>query len=94
MSKSLYKRVHILKDALFQKIDNEGILLNMQDECYYGFDEVASRMWELLFQHKDTTIVMNLLLEEYEIDEVTLRNDLVRIIDELVALGIVQVDNS
>ena len=35
-------------EALFENIDGETVLLNLQDGCYYGLNATAKVLWEAL----------------------------------------------
>ena len=84
----LPKQVIIPEDVLFQKLENQVVILQLEKESYYGLDEVATRMWELLREHKNTDMVVASLLEEYNTDEETLRRDLTNLINELTKLDL------
>jgi hypothetical protein len=48
-------------------------------------------MWQLLGEHQETAAVLAQLLDEYDVDEATLRHDLAALIDQLAAAGLVTV---
>jgi len=68
---------------LFQKLGSEAVLLNLENEEYYGLDKVGCRMWEVLTEVKTIESAIPILLKEYDIDEVTLRRDLDQLISNL-----------
>ena len=53
MNPSLPTQVEISPEALFQELDGETVLLNLQSERYYGLDDVGTRMWQLLAENGD-----------------------------------------
>jgi hypothetical protein len=73
---SLPKTVKISDNVLFQQINDECVLLNMESEQYFGLDDVGSRIWEILSENGDTETALKVLLAEYDTDEETLKRDL------------------
>lgn len=78
-------------DVLFQALGDEGVLLNLQNSRYYGLNAVGTRMWQLLQEHGSLEPVVAQMVDEYEIDEETLRRDLEDLVSQLVAQGILTV---
>ncbi len=91
MSTSLPKRVVIPPDVLSRELDDEGVLLNLETERYFTLDDVGIRMWQLLAEHGDVETVVAQLLDEYDVDESTLRHDLADLIAELVKANLMTV---
>jgi hypothetical protein len=77
------KRVKISDNVLFQHLDNECVLLNMESEQYFGLDDVSARIWQLLTEDGDTEKLLNTLLAEYDVDEATLKKDLTELFSRL-----------
>ena len=88
---TLNDRVKIPEEVLFQNVGDETVLLNLESESYYGLDPVGSRMWELLAQHGSLRAVFETVAEEYDVCAEELEHDLVRLLDELCAKGLVEV---
>jgi hypothetical protein len=75
--------------ALFRVVDDEAVILNMDDGQYYGLNEVATRVWQLLSEGQNMEEVTSRLLSEFETDEATLLADLTELLDELLAKRLV-----
>jgi len=69
--------------VLFQTVADEAVLLNMDDNRYYGLDDVATRMWQLLMEHGDEEAVVRQMLEEYDVEEMVLRQDFAALVAEM-----------
>jgi hypothetical protein len=82
--------LQIANDVLFQTIADEAVLLNINDNHYYGLDDVATRMWQLLVEHGEAEAVIRQMLDEYEVDEATLRQDFVTLVAEMERRGLIQ----
>ena len=85
----LPQKVNISNKALFQEIENEMVILDLAKEQYYGLDDVGARMWHLLSEHGDTTVVVKQLRSYYDADELTLSQDLAQLIEKLRQAGLV-----
>jgi hypothetical protein len=92
MTTSLPSRVTVLPQVLSQDLDDESVLLNLQTERYHSLNDVGTRMWKLLSEYGDTAIVMARLVDEYEVDEGTLRHDLAALIRELTEACLVSTE--
>lgn len=88
------EQITVPSDVLHQQLGEETVLLHLGTENYYGLDEVGSRVWQLLREHRTVDPIVAALLREYEVDETTLRNDLERLLDELADLGLIHVERA
>ena len=79
-------------DVISQILDNEAILLHIQKEVYYSLDETGLRMWQLLGEYGELQPVLSQMQKEFNVDELTLKNDLNRIVDELIKEGLLNSD--
>lgn len=93
MNPTLPQRVRTAPDVLYQELDGEAVLLNLANEQYYGLDSVGTRMWTLLNTAPSIAAAMDTLLDEYEVEPAQLQTDLHRLINELAAQGLIQVEN-
>ena len=78
-------------DVLCQEVGGETVLLDLKNEFYFSLDAVGSRVWQLLAEYPLLQDVYNCLLEEYEVEPETLRNDLLELITELEKNSLVKV---
>jgi hypothetical protein len=68
--------IRIPDDVLFQKINEEMVLLDMQSGLYFGLNAVAARAWELLSQGQNMRQVCTGLQQEFDVAEAVLEADL------------------
>ncbi|MBK9123577.1 MAG: PqqD family protein [Chloroflexi bacterium] len=76
--------------VLFKDIAGEAVLLNLNTETYFGLDEVGTRMWQVATTSETLQHAYDTLLEEYDVQSDVLRADLMRLIDELVSDGLLE----
>lgn len=77
-------------DVLHQELGGETVLLNLANEQYFGLDPIGTRVWQLLVQTRRADAVMAQLLQEFDVGAEQLREDLSRLLDELVEAGLVR----
>jgi hypothetical protein len=96
MTAPLPSRVRVSPNVLFQELGEDSVLLNLDNDRYYGLDDVGTRMWKLLAAHGDVARVVEDLLAEYagEVDEGTLRRDLGELIGRLAEAGLLTVEGA
>ena len=71
----------VSQKVLSSKIDEEVILMSFEADSYFGIDPVGSRVWELLSkQPASIQELVQILVEEYEVDEETCRKDVFHIL--------------
>jgi hypothetical protein len=84
-------RVSVPSDILFRELDGESVILNLGTGCYFGLQEVGTRMWAALTASESIQAAYEILLAEYEVDAEQLRRDLEELVGKLVEHGLVQV---
>ena len=89
---TLRSTVTIGDKILFHSFGDEAVALNLETGKYYGFDEVATRMWVLLAEHGRIEKVYEQLLTEYDVEEDRLRTDLLNFVEELASHRLVQIN--
>ena len=91
-SLDLSARVVPSPDVLVQELDGEAVLLHLGSERYFGLDDVGTRVWQHLLEHRQLRRVCEEMQKEYDVDESTLRTDVLRLVDDLIGAGIVSVE--
>lgn len=80
----------IADNVLFQEVDGEAVLLSLDQGCYYGLDELGTRIWKLLDQDLDNEQVVAAIVEEYDVAPEQARRDLDRFLGDLEQSGLIQ----
>lgn len=89
MSTSLPNRVDLLPDALSQDMEDETVFLCLGSGQFYGLDDVAGRMLQVLDESETVEDAVAVLLARFDVDEARLRSDLAAFIDKLQEAGLV-----
>ena len=91
MTALLDSSVHVAEDVVFRELDGEAVLLNLQSGVYFGLDPVGTRIWQLCQEHGSIRAVWQALQGEFDASPDILRSDLLELLDELSAEGLVTI---
>lgn len=80
--------LRISENVAFRDVDGEAVLLDFATGTYFGLDPVGTRIWQLISEHGATEKVLEALLDEYEVEEETLRSDAEALIQALLEKGL------
>ena len=86
------KRVEISPDVLFQELEGETILLDLRSQSYFGLDPVGTRVWQLLKAQTHLEQVVELMSEEFDVEENRLRQDVMSLVQELADTGLIKIE--
>lgn len=83
----------INEDLIYRTITDEHILIPvgktaLDHNGVFVMTEVGGRIWDLLRQEKEKEEIIHVLLEEYDVEEQTLRADVDAFLDKLVDSGL------
>lgn len=79
------------KDQVSCDLAGEAAILNLESGVYYGLDAVGARVWHLLQEPRTVQDVRETLLMEYEVERDRCERDLLALLQELVAAGLIEV---
>ena len=94
MQISFSDRVRLPDDVLISNLQEESVILNLGSERYFGLDDVGTRVLTVLSTSDSIETAYKVLLDEYDVEAVTLRQDLLSLVEELAEHGIVTVERS
>jgi hypothetical protein len=83
--------IEIEENVLFRELSGEAVLLNVETGNYFGLDQVGTRAWTLIREHKALSKVVGLMEAEYDVSRDVLGSDLVALAKELSAHGLVRI---
>ena len=76
-------------EAFTTEVDDQVVILEYESGTYFTLNEVGSRIWQLLAQGNTVQAIQDQLLQEYEVNEAQLHQDLLTILNELQAKGLI-----
>jgi hypothetical protein len=87
---SLDSQLRCAPDVLSRNLDGETVLLDLESGTYFGLDVIGTRIWELIAQNQPLPAILEVILDEYDVDEQRARTDLLELLDALVAKGLIR----
>ena len=91
MNKFPQRSIKLSPDVMARRVGKELFILSVKNECYYGLDEVGSRMFALLTEGASVGDTLRQLEIEYAVDPELLRRDLDGLIDELARRQLIEI---
>jgi hypothetical protein len=85
-------RVRPAEGVFVREVDGELVLLHPGSGRYYGLDRVGLAMWEQLSSGAPAGTAHARLLERFDVEPDRLAEDIERLISEMEAEGLVDVD--
>lgn len=90
---SEFSTIATMPDQVSSDLGGEAVILNMKTGIYHGLNEIGAKIWDLIEQPKTVKEIQNLLLEEYEVEPEICKNDLLALLKNLQAAGLIEVKN-
>ncbi len=91
MMLSLDATVRVPDDVVFRELDGEAVVLNLESGMYFGLDEVGTRIWQLVEEHRSLRRALDALIAEFDASDSQLERDLLRFVEQLCAKGLAAV---
>ena len=77
-------------DALAAEVGGEIVALNVEKGLCYGLNEIASRVWDLLDQPRSLGEICQALVQSYDVDDDTCRQEVATLLQDLLAEELVR----
>ena len=84
-------RLRMPEDVLVSELDGESVILNLKTESYFGLDEVGARMCTAVASAGSVQDAYDTLADEFDVDPARLREDLSKLLDNLLEHGLLEV---
>lgn len=69
---------------------SEAAVLDFKSGMYYGLDEVGARIWKLIAEPRTVGEICDTLLDEYDIEPDACERDVIALLGELAAKGLIE----
>lgn len=77
-------------EVLHQELEGETVLLDLKSERYFGLNESGTRIWTLLIELERPEAVVERMMDEFDVDEDTLRADIADLLTRLLDGGLIE----
>ncbi len=75
------------------ELEGEAVILNLKSGLYYGLNPVGASIWNLLQQPRTVSEIRDAILAEYSVEPQQCERDLLELLQQLEALGLIEVKN-
>jgi len=83
-------RVRSTRNVFARDFDGELVVLDLARGDYYGLDAIGARLWRGLASGRTVEEVVEELAPEYDVERETLRADLLALLQDLAAKGLIE----
>ena len=80
-----------VKEQMSTSLGEEAVILQLKKGVYYGLNPLGARIWELLKEPRTVRDIKEVILAEYEVGPEQCEQDLLRLLKELAAHGLIEV---
>jgi hypothetical protein len=76
---------------LFADIDEEVVMMDIEQGTYYGMDDIASQIWNLIEEPIRVSDLCSALQESYDVSPEDCLRDIVEFLDQLNEQGLLNI---
>ncbi len=80
--------------VMLQELGDEIVVANLDTGIYFSLNEVAARIWALLQDSESINAVVTEMMDEYDIDEETIRADVMTLLHHFEENGLMKLNNA
>jgi len=84
------ERLIAVTDQMSTTLEGEVVILNLATGTYFGLNDVGTVIWETLDQPRTMPELRDAMLREFDVSSEVAETDLTRLIEELIAAGLVR----
>jgi hypothetical protein len=88
---TLASRVRASEDVLFQKLNQEAVLLHLKSGVYFGLDQIGTNIWMILPVSDSLQQVADSITKLYDVSQERSARDLLELIQEMIQHQLVTV---
>lgn len=85
--------VVVTKEQVSCDLGGEAAILNLKSGVYYGLDPIGARIWNLIQEPKSLNEIREILLKEYNVEPDRCDHDLLALLQNLSAEGLIEVSD-
>lgn len=86
-------RFSAIKDHLYSELKDEGVVLSLKNGKYYGLNEVGRSIWKSIQSPVTVAEIQTAIIDEYEIDEETCREEVINFLRQMAKEELVEVQD-
>jgi hypothetical protein len=78
-------------DIVFNKLDDEIVMMSIKNGEYYGLDNIGSRIWEIIENPVSVTQIVDILKDEFNVTADQCKIDVNEFLDMLLKKNLIQI---
>lgn len=78
---------------LSSEVGGEAVILDLKRSVYYGLDPVGATIWRRLSEPRAVSELVDTVLAQFEVDRERCERDVVALLQDMAARGLVEVRN-
>jgi Coenzyme PQQ synthesis protein D (PqqD) len=82
--------IRVASDVVARRLDDEVVLVHLGTNQIYSLNATGGRYWELLEEGLGHEIIVRRMQQEFEVDEMTLEQEIASITADLRHAGLVE----
>lgn len=86
-------KVSVAPEQICSDLAGETVILNLKTGMYYGLNALGTRIWELIQEPRSVDAIRDTLVEEYEVEPERCERDLLTLLQEMAAEGMIRVQD-
>ncbi len=90
---ALHNVVAVTQGQISSDLAGESVILDLTSGVYYGLNEVGAKIWQLIQQPCTIQAIQHSLLQEYDVDPQICTQDLLQLLQELQAAGLINISH-
>ena len=83
--------IAVVKNQISCNLGGETVILEPKASSYYGLNDVATLIWNLIQTPKTVKEIQDAIIETYEVEQEECQEDLWELIENLKSRGLIEV---
>ncbi|AFY46590.1 Coenzyme PQQ synthesis protein D (PqqD) [Nostoc sp. PCC 7524] len=88
-----HSRIVASKEQVYSELQGEAVILDTKSGVYYGLNQVGASIWNIIQSPKSLKEIHEALLAEYDVEPDVCERDLMVLIEDLAAKGLIDITN-
>jgi hypothetical protein len=94
MNLSINSRVVAIRDHVSCKLEGEAVILNLDDCVYYGLNEGALAIWELMQKPAFVWEIRDEIVRQFQVESDSCERDILNLLGQLKDSSLLQIVSS
>jgi hypothetical protein len=94
MNLSINSRVVAIRDHVSCELEGEAVILSLDDCVYYGLNEAALAIWELIQKPAFVWEIRNEMVRQFQVESDSCERDILNLLGQLEDSSLLQIVSS